>query len=249
MDTSLRPIIGVTGHRTETSSGVTMVTAKEAYLTAVALAGGIPVVLPPVDDLHAVAAALDRVDGVLLTGGKDIDPAHYGQPILHDSVALEPDRDRFELPLTREAVARDVPVLAICRGCQVLNVALGGSLWQDLPFQRPNGLLHQQRAPRDAVTHPVTVHAGTALAAILGEHAARPFDTNSFHHQAVQRISAALAPAAHTQDDIVEAIEAPDRRFVMGIQWHPEDLVTRRPEHRRLFEAFVAAARRMKNER
>jgi putative glutamine amidotransferase len=244
-----RPVIGVTGHAAEPAAGGRLVVAGQAYLAAVEAAGGLPVVLPPVAAPDLIAAALDRVDGVLFTGGKDIDPRHFGEAVLNATVKLEPERDAFELPLAREAVARDLPVLAICRGCQVLNVALGGSLWQDLPVQQPQGLAHAQAAPRDAPTHTVLVQTDTLLARALdlagppGAAATHAVDTNSFHHQAAKHVPEALAVVARAADGTIEAVEAPGRRFVLGVQWHPEHLAASRPEHRRLFEALVEAAR------
>jgi putative glutamine amidotransferase len=207
-------------------------------------AGGLPVVLAPVATPEEIAAVLDAVDGLLFTGGPDVDPRHFGEAVLNETVELEPDRDSFELPLIRAALARDLPVLAICRGCQVLNVALGGSLWQDLPAQRPGDLLHRQRAPRDAVTHAVHVRAGSLLAAVVGEAAAEgTLQANTIHHQAVRDVAESLVAVAFTADGTVEAVEAPDRTFVLGVQWHPESLAPRRPEHHRLFQALVEAAR------
>jgi putative glutamine amidotransferase len=243
MDNARRPLIGVTGHHTESSSGVPMVTAKQAYLDAVEMAGGIPVILTPTADAGLIGDLLSRVDGVVLTGGKDIDPRHYGEPVLNETVQLEPDRDAFELPLVREAIGRDLPVLAICRGCQVLNVALGGTLWQDLPAQLPEAQAHSQRAQRTVPTHPVMVEAGSRLAQLLGAWAAQPILTNTFHHQAARRVPDQLRPVAWASDGVIEAVEAPGARFAVGVQWHPEDLAAARPEHRRLFEALVAAAR------
>ena len=237
------PLIGITGHFTETSAGYRVVAAGQAYIDAVRLGGGFPVVLPPVFRADLIGESLDRIDGVLFTGGKDIDPAYYGEQILGPSVHLEPERDAFELPLIREAIARDMPVLAICRGCQVLNVALGGTLWQDLPAQRPTGLAHTQKAPRDAVTHTVEIGSDSLLGDLL--HAAGSGSTilaNSFHHQAARAVPERLVPVAFASDGTVEAIELPDRTFVVGVQWHPEHLVVEYPEHRRLFEALVQAS-------
>jgi putative glutamine amidotransferase len=242
-DQARRPLIGVTGHGGDATSGSRSVAALEAYLAAVRQAGGLPVVLPPTSDPALIAAYVERVDGVLFTGGRDISPAHYGEATLNDTVQIEDARDAFELPLARAAVLRDRPVLAICRGCQVLAVAMGGSLWQDLPAQQPRSLPHRQTKPRDAVTHAVGVQAGSLLARALGESTRQAIETNTFHHQAVRRVPPGLAAVAHTPDGTIEGVEAPDRRFVLGVQWHPEGLVERRPEHRRLFAAFVQAAR------
>jgi putative glutamine amidotransferase len=238
-------VIGVSGHRPPRDGAPgDFVVAKEAYLAAVRAAGGLPVVLAPVDSPEEIGAHLDAVDGLLFTGGQDIDPRLFGEAVLNETVHLEPERDAFELPLVRAALARDLPLLAICRGCQVLGVALGGDLWQDLPTQRPAGLPHRQQAQRGAVTHAVHVRPGTLLARVLGEYATASLPTNTFHHQAVRRVPDGLVPAAYTTDGTVEALEAPDRGFVLGVQWHPEDLVPARPAHHRLFAALVAAARR-----
>jgi putative glutamine amidotransferase len=237
-----RPLIGVTGHRPTGESGPRgTVVAKEAYLAAVLAAGGLPVVLAPVDTQEEIEAVLDAVDGLLFTGGQDVDPARFGQTLLNQTVKTEPDRDAFELPLMRGAIARDLPVLAVCRGCQVLNVALGGTLWQDLPAQRPGGLPHRQEGPRDAVTHAVRVEPGSLLARVMGDEHTLP--TNTFHHQAARDVPPGLAVSATATDGTVEALEAPQKSFVLGVQWHPEDLVPARAAHRRLFQALVDAAR------
>ena len=243
-DNAGRPLIGVTGHGAETGTEVKTanVACKESYLHAVRLVGGIPVVLPPTDDPAAIAEVLERLDGILLTGGRDVDPCHYGETPVNETVHVEPYRDAFELPLVRQAVERDLPTLAICRGAQVLNVALGGSLWQDLPAQQPDTLVHQQSAPRDALTHDVRVGRDSLLGDLLREWSQEPLPTNTFHHQAAKDVPGVLQAVAHAADGTVEAIEAPHLRFVLGIQWHPEEL-TAYPPHRRLFEALVRAAR------
>ncbi|MDQ3699469.1 MAG: gamma-glutamyl-gamma-aminobutyrate hydrolase family protein [Chloroflexota bacterium] len=237
-----RPLIGVTGHRL-LSGGSAFVGAGEAYLAAIRAAGGTPVVLVPGDSAAEIDHLLETVDGLLFTGGQDVDPLHFGEAVFNDTVSLEPDRDAFELPLARAAVARDVPTLAICRGCQVLNVALGGSLWQDLPAQRPAGLLHRQRAPRDATTHAVHVSSGSLLGSVLGASATE-LHTNTFHHQAARDLPDALVAVAYAPDGTIEALEAPACTFMVGVQWHPEHLAAGRPEHHRLFRALVDAAAR-----
>jgi putative glutamine amidotransferase len=239
------PLIGITGHVTETSAGYKVVAAGQAYVAAVQLAGGFPVLLPPVDHPAQIAETLSRVDGLLLTGGKDIDPAHYGEPRLNQRVVIAPDRDAFELPLTRHAVERNFPVLAICRGMQVLNVALGGTLWQDLPAQVPeSGLRHYQKEPRSETTHDVEVTRDSLLADLACARNGTLLPANSFHHQATRNLAAGLVPVAYTADGLVEAVEMPDRDFVLGVQWHPEHLVFDHEGHRRLFEGLVQAASR-----
>jgi putative glutamine amidotransferase len=237
------PLIGITGHVTETAAGYKVVAAGQAYVDAVRLAGGFPILLPPVSDPGRIAESFAIVDGLLFTGGKDVDPSVYGEAILNAKVVVEPERDAFELPLARESVARDFPVLAICRGMQVLNVALGGTLWQDIPVQIPESELHHyQKAPRADTTHAVEVTRDS----LLGDLACRTNGTllqaNSFHHQAARTVAPVLVPVAYAPDGVVEAVELPGREFVLGVQWHPEHLVEEHPSHRRLFEGLVEAA-------
>lgn len=237
-----RPLIGVTGHR-QLSSGSAFIGAGEAYLAAVRAAGGTPVVLVPGESAAEIDHLLETLDGLLFTGGQDVDPVHFGEAVLNDTVSLEPDRDAFELPLARAAVARDIPTLAICRGCQVLNVALGGSLWQDLPAQRPAGLPHRQRAPRDATAHAVHVSSNSLLSRVLGPSVAE-VHTNTFHHQAARELPDSLVAVAYALDGTIEALEVSACTFMLGVQWHPEHLAAGRPEHQRLFRALVDAAAR-----
>ena len=210
---------------------------KQDYLDAVAGAGAIPVVIAP----EATAAAdliMSRVDGLMLVGGVDVHPTNYGESILNDTVTPGPERDALELALLQSAFKRDVPVLAICRGHQVLNVACGGTLWQDLPAQRPDGLGHSQRGDPHSAGHELQVAEGSLLHRIVGS--AR-LSTNSFHHQAIRRIGQGLQATAWTSDGLVEAVEDPAHRFVLGVQWHPEEMLDSAP-HRALFKAFVQAA-------
>jgi putative glutamine amidotransferase len=239
------PLIGITGHVTETSAGYKVVAAGQAYVDAVRLAGGFPVVLPPVSELEPIIESLGLVDGLLFTGGKDVDPAAYGETILNAKVVVEPERDAFELPLARESVARDYPVLAICRGVQVLNVALGGTLWQDIPIQVPESEIHHyQKAARSETTHSIEVTRDSLLGDLAGMANGAVLQANSFHHQAARVLAPSLVPVAYSPDGIVEAVELPNHEFVLGVQWHPEHLVEEHPSHRRLFEGLVAAARR-----
>jgi putative glutamine amidotransferase len=243
------PLIGVTGHPTETAAGRKVVAANDAYLDAIRLAGGVPVILPPVMGRDEIIETLAHLDGVLFTGGKDVDPMRYGEALLNTKVAPEPERDAFELPLAAEAVERNFPVLAICRGMQVLNVALGGTLWQDIPDQLSDTLPHFQKAPREETTHRVDVRRDSLLADLVSRKNGDSVGANSFHHQAARVIASRLVPVAHAPDGIVEAVEAPERDFVLGIQWHPEHLAATRAEHRELFEGLVRAAQRYRSSR
>lgn len=214
---------------------------NSAYLQAVQEAGAVPVLLPPQLDSSARAALVARLDGVLLTGGGDVDPARFGQPRHPTADDVSDARDTLELWVTQEALARRLPLLAICRGIQVLNVALGGSLCQDIPSEIGSPISHRQTEPRHQATHPVKVEEGSRLAEVLGTLAA---DVNSFHHQAIERLGAGLRAVATAPDGVIEGVELPGAdAFVVGVQWHPEELIQHDPAARNLFSALVHAAR------
>ena len=215
--------------------GVTPCSRVDDYVESVKRAGGEPVVLSNDDDPNEV---LDRVDGILLTGGLDVDPALYDQAP-HPTTETAPERDRFEIPLSREAVERDVPLFAICRGVQVLNVAEGGTLVQDIPSAIASDLQHSIDQPKDRIAHDVTVTPGTRLAAALDETSTCA--VNSRHHQAVGTVAPSFVVSAVSPDGIVEAIERPASQFCVGVQWHPENF-WRTGEFGGLFSDFVAAA-------
>jgi putative glutamine amidotransferase len=236
-----RPLIGVT---TSATAGEAPERAyvNAAYLRAVEEAGGVPVLLPPQLTPEAVEALWARLDGLLLTGGGDIDPARFGQARHPRTDDVVPARDALEIELTRRAIAADAPLLAICRGIQVLNVALGGSLIQDIASERPGALAHAQTAPRPTPTHAAKVMGeGTRLGAALG---ALELQVNSFHHQGLDRLGDGLREVAWAPDGIVEGVELPGARFVVGVQWHPEELVGHDRAARGLFAALTEAARR-----
>jgi len=222
--------------------GITPCTRVDDYVESVKRAGAEPVVLSDSDDPRAV---LDRVDAILLTGGLDVDPALYGETP-HPTTETAPDRDRFEVPLSKAAVERDVPVLAICRGVQVLNVASGGTLVQDIPSAISSELEHSINVPKDQIAHDVRVTEGTRLAEALGP--GTRLDTcsvNSRHHQSVGRVAPRFVVSAVSPDGVIEAIERPDAQFCVGVQWHPENF-WRTGEFDGLFGAFVDAARARK---
>ena len=209
-------------------------------MESVRRAGGEPIALSNDDD---PATALARVDGVLLTGGADVDPALYGQP-RHDTTEVDRSRDHFEIPLSRKAIDSDVPVFAICRGVQVLNVAAGGTLIQDIAGDSPSDLNHSIDVPKNAPAHAVRVTAGTKLAQSLGTSPTLATCTvNSRHHQAVGDVGKSFVVSAVSPDGIIEAIERPGADFCVGVQWHPENY-WKTGEFAPLFLAFVEAARR-----
>jgi putative glutamine amidotransferase len=207
------------------------------YPRAIDTVGGIPLVIPPMaaSDLPGL---LQRIDGLLLSGGPDLHPSYYGAEA-HDCLGpTEPPLDAFELQLLREADERGVPILAICRGLQALNVSRGGTLWQHLPEDVGGAIEHRQRQPGRVATHPVRVEPGSLLGQTLGE---TDTTVNSFHHQAARDLGRGLRAVAWAPDGVVEGLEATDRAFVLAVQWHAESL-TGREDHRRLFERFVQAA-------
>jgi putative glutamine amidotransferase len=206
------------------------------YVRALARAGAVPVVLPPLP-ADAVPALLAPLSAVCLSGGPDLDPSAYGASPSPDLGPVEPALDLFELEVARVADAAGLPIFGICRGAQALNVARGGTLHQHLPAVTDHSIDHRQTAPGWEETHQVRVDPNSRLAAILGGDAAW---VNSFHHQAVDRLGAGLRAVAWAPDGTVEGIEDPDR-FVLGVQWHAETLDRGGPHHR-LFEALVAAA-------
>jgi len=221
--------------------GVTRCSKLEDYLASVEQTGARARVLDVTESPRAVLA---KVDGVLLTGGGDVDPVFYGEdrhPLTHDA---EPGRDEFEIDLARRAMTGDVPLLAICRGAQVLNVAAGGTLVQDIPSALASDLSHAVNEPKNVECHDIQIVAGTRLSAVLGDSAdaACSCRVNSRHHQSVGRTGKELVVSARAADGIVEAIEKPDAAFCIGVQWHPENF-WESGEFRPLFDAFVEAAR------
>jgi putative glutamine amidotransferase len=222
--------------------GVTRCSKLDDYVASVEQTGARVRILEVTESPRKV---LSEVDGVLLTGGGDVDPVFYGEdrdPLTHDA---EPGRDEFEIDLARRAMTGNVPLLAICRGAQVLNVAAGGTLVQDIPSAADSGLAHAVNEPKNHDCHDIDIVAGTRLSAVLGDRAdaACSCRVNSRHHQSVGRTGSSLVVSARAPDGIVEAIEKPDAAFCVGVQWHPENF-WRTGEFRGLFDAFVAIARR-----
>jgi putative glutamine amidotransferase len=210
---------------------------RENYFGALVAAGGLPVALPHEPEL--AVAYLDLLDGLIVTGGAfDLDPSLYGATERHASVTTKDRRTAFELAITRAALGRDVPLLGICGGQQLLNVALGGTLIQHIPDAVPDCLPHEQPNPRTEPGHTVTIGPGTLLHRLVG---AAELPVNSAHHQAALGVGDAVVISARAPDGVIEAIEDPRRRFCLGVQWHPEYGIT--DGDRALFRALVAACR------
>lgn len=225
---------------------------SHSYLRALVRAGAAPVLIPHLDDPALLRTAYERVDALLLPGGVDIAPEEYGEEIHEKCGTIDRERDRTELILTRWCVEDNKPLLAICRGIQVLNVALGGSLYQDIAAQVPAAGRHDWYPdhPRNLRPHAVDVVPGTRLAAIL--HPALPqapppggnlrLEVNSLHHQAVKELAPGVRLAGRAPDGIVEAIEVEAHPFALGVQWHPEELAPEDARAQALFDALIRAA-------
>jgi gamma-glutamyl-gamma-aminobutyrate hydrolase PuuD len=229
----MKPVVGITTYLTRATfesweEDVALVPAD--YVRAIERAGGRPLLVPPNED--GIDETLAALDGLIFSGGSDLDPELYGQDLHPETKGVVPERDRGELALLQAALARDMPVLAVCRGSQVLNVALGGDLVQHLPdLVRHDNHKH---TPGEYADHGVTLEPDTRLAALLGDHA----PVKSHHHQGFGRLGSGLREAGRAEDGTLEAIEDPSKRFALGVLWHPEA-----GKDMRLFEALVAEAR------
>lgn len=238
----MAPLIGITtSSRVNPNSGWLYNVAYVGIMQAVADAGGLPVLIPVCVNEATLRGIYRRLDGLLLPGGGDVDPRYYGAPAHPQTGTPDDARDAAELLLARWAVEDDLPVFGICRGHQVLNVALGGTLIQDIPSQLQTPLVHDvpKPAPRSTIAHEVEIVGHSRLARILE---ATRVPVNSLHHQSIERPAAGLIVTACSRDGVIEATELPDRRFVLTVQWHPEDLYLSDAAMKRLFSAFVEAA-------
>ena len=208
------------------------------YMDGVAQAGGIPVMLPLTEDPSDLEQLCAACDGFLLTGGHDVSPSVYGEEKLPVCGDCSEARDRMERLVLEFALRDDKPVLGICRGHQLLNALLGGTLYQDLPTQHPSAVEHHQQPPYDAPIHSVSILPGTPLHELLGRDA---LPVNSYHHQAVKALSPRLKPMAVADDGLVEAVYLPGKRFVWGVQWHPEFAFRSDAASAAILSAFVRA--------
>jgi putative glutamine amidotransferase len=235
-----RPLIGITSYAPEeVRTGVWVFAAAlvpATYVEAIERAGGRPLIVPPIEE--GVEETLDALDGILFSGGEDLHPAHYGAERHPETKGVHEARDRAELALLKAALERDMPVLAVCRGSQVLNVGLGGDLVQHLP--EVVGHDEHRHTPGTFADHGVKVEPESRLASLVGAETA----VKSHHHQGYGRLGEGLREVAWAEDGTVEALEDPARRFALGVLWHPEE-----GEDRALFEALVEEARIYREER
>lgn len=235
----MKPVIGITSYALEAAWGAWKLPAALiplAYVRSVEMAGGRPLIVPPVED--GVDETLDALDGLILSGGADIDPGLYRADRHPETAMVQPERDHAEMVLLEAALAREMPVLAICRGMQMLNIAGGGDLHQHLPDLV--GHERHREVPGTFSVHDVRLEPGSRTGAILGDHA----DVHSSHHQGVDRVGEKLDVVGWAEDGSIEAIEDPAHRFAVGVLWHPEE-----DEDKRLFQALVDEARTYRTER
>lgn len=217
------------------------------YTTSVLAAGGIPVILPPHPD--AIDDLLDALDGIIFSGGSDLDSSHWNEEPHPTAYGFDSERDDFEIRAVRKAVERDMPMLGICRGIQSVNVALGGSIVQDIPDQMPGSLQHRQHVDgkmNDTTSHSVRIVEGDNLLYTI--HGDTVMETNSFHHQAIKELGEGLEVIATSEDGVVEAVWRPDMTFGLAVQWHPEMLAADHPDHAAIFKALIDAAAKKKVE-
>jgi putative glutamine amidotransferase len=216
---------------------------NQTYVQAVIRAGAAPLLIPALTESSPLRTLYASLDGLLLSGGKDVAPVHYGEALHEKCDPVPPERDEMELRLTRWAVEEGKPLLAICRGIQVLNVALGGSLYQDIDAQIPGADNHTWYPdyPRNRVSHTVPVTPEARLACIVGT---APLPVNSLHYQAIKDVAPGLTVVARAPDGVVESLEVGGHPFAIGVQWHPEELAAGDPRQQRIFDALVDACRR-----
>lgn len=232
--TQKAPLIGVAG---SLSSGGS-VSCGDAYMNAVIKAGGVPVVLPHVTDEATAREVLSHVDGLLMTGGEDVNPAWYGEEVVNETVKINASRDTSDLLYVRTAAAMEMQMLGICRGVQSINVALGGSLWQDIPSQYETGLVHKQTEPSSVTTQTMFMIGESRLKAMLGVDSV---GINSHHHEALKDVASCLTVVGMASDGIVEAVEGPG---IVAVQFHPEKLIASGDEtFMPLFKDFVERCR------
>ena len=245
MTTTNKPLIGCTTYRkvADQDPPLEIIGLMPSYIEAIVAAGGIPVMIPLGLGAEIIHALIERVDGILLPGGGDIDPIVYDPHSKgHEKIyGLDKDRDRVELLVAQTAVSNQKPIFAICRGHQVLNVALGGTLWEDIAADMPNAMPHDnyRKKPRNFLAHSVTITPNSCLAELIG---GTETAVNSLHHQGIRDLAPDLVATATSADGLVEAAEVPGHPFALSVQWHPENLIHDVPQMLALFKGLVSAS-------
>ena len=235
----MKPIIGLLAEVDDNRyTGV-----RNAYVSAIECAGGLPLLVPYVTDSEAIFEYVSLSDGILFTGGADIDPSIYGEMPSPDLGKIQKRRDELEMRIFAEAIKTRVPILGICRGMQMINVALGGTLFQDIPTEYETPIKHKQLEGELEPSHSVNILEGTPLASLIGGEKMR---ANSFHHQAIKRLGEGLCVMARADDGMIEAVYLDEKRYLRAYQWHPERLHKTDFDNRKVFEDFIAAAKEYK---
>ncbi|HSE89360.1 MAG TPA: gamma-glutamyl-gamma-aminobutyrate hydrolase family protein [Candidatus Binatia bacterium] len=245
---SRAPLIGISADLSDVPANATnpaqepLLFLPQRYCRAIQEAGGITLILPPIASRSGLRRTLHRLDGILISGGNfDIHPSYYGEKPISALGSIKKERTEFELELVDLALNQDLPLLGICGGAQAINVALGGSLYQDIATQLPNATQHEQGANRDERGHPIMIHSGTYLRKIVQK---QTLEVNTTHHQAVRKIGKGLFVNATAEDGLIEGLESSSHSFVLGVQWHPEILARKDFSQRRIFSSFIAASKR-----
>ena len=234
-----KPVIGLTcSFRTD--GGNPQHYLNDSYIGTIRHFGGIPLLIPVLATAQELELLLGCCDGILLTGGDDLDPALFGESILNDTVAIAPERDAMEYAVLDLAVKRQMPIFGICRGIQVMNVYFGGTLYQDIPTQIPSDVAHRMEKPYHRAGHRCILEENSPLYALAG---ATEIGVNSHHHQAVRDLAPGFLTMGRSEDGIIEAICDPSKPFRWGVQWHPERIWDIEESSAKLFEAFIEACR------
>lgn len=239
----MKPTIGITPDFTpgdEKSEPTCFL--RNRYIMAVEKCGGIPVILPLTRSHEVISSLLDKINGLMLTGsGSDIDPSVYGEEKKFDFKIMSHERSAFELRIVKMAMEREMPIIGICGGMQMINVAAGGSLYQDIRSELPGSLAHQKEEAKDLPNHPITIREGTLLLKITNLTQVK---VNSSHHQCLKKVAPGFIVNAISPDGVIEGIERGKKGFVIGLQWHPEYLFNDDPANRRIIDAFLRQCKR-----
>ena len=233
----MKPIIGILAEVDDSLyCGV-----KNTYVSAIEDSGGLPMLIPYVKESEAISDSVSLCDGLFFTGGVDVDPVYYGETPCKELGPIQKHRDELEFRTFDEAIKTNLPILGICRGVQLINCALGGALYQDIPTEYETKILHRQAEGELEPSHSVNILEGTPLASLIG---GEKMVANSFHHQAIKRLGAGLRVMARADDGMIEAVYLDGESYLRGYQWHPERLYQRDENNKKIFEDFISAARK-----